>query len=287
MHNSAVDTNEVHEALLTVASALEAAVAVLRRARVPPAVAVAAPSDERPRVAIALFDYTCLGLEPWRKRGYEVHAYDWRHPPGHTVTARGVHLHGVDLNDDAALAGVAAEHAGHQVGFAMAFPPCTDLSRAGARYWKAKGHADPHFQDTAVALVTRVQSVLEQFGCPYYIENPASSTLRSLWRPPDHTFEPCWYGGYLAHTDAHPTYPAHIPNQDAYTKRTGLWVGGGFHQMPPQRRVPPTFKEWTDGVTGKRRRVTPLLYSGGMEGKQARHATPRGFSEAMAQVYAS
>ena len=58
-------------------------------------------------------------------------------------------------------------------------------------------------------------------------------------------------------------YPKHIPNQDAYTKRTGLWVGGGFHQLPPQRRIDPTFKEWTEGSSGKRKRVTPILYSGG------------------------
>ena len=84
-------------------------------------------------------------------------------------------------------------------------------------------------------------------------------------------------------------YPKHIPNlhnQDAYTKRTGLWVGGGFHQLPPQRRIDPTFKEWTEGSSGKRKRVSPLLYSGGTEGKEARHATPRGFSEAIATAYA-
>jgi hypothetical protein len=32
--------------------------------------------------------------------------------------------------------------------------------------------------------------------------------------------------------------------------------------------------------------VALILYSGGMEGKEARHATPRGFSEAIAQMYA-
>ena len=60
--------------------------------------------------------------------------------------------------------------------------------------------------------------------CPYFIENPSSSTLRKLWRAPDHTFEPCWFGGYLDANDPHPMYPKHIPTQDAYTKRTGLWV---------------------------------------------------------------
>ena len=110
-----------------------------------------------------------------------------------------------------------AEHAGREIAFAMAFPPCTELSRAGARYWKVKGQADPHFQDNAAALVKRVDSALAQMKCPYFLENPSSSTLRKLWRAPDHTFEPCWFGGYLDANDPHPMYPKHIPNQDAYT----------------------------------------------------------------------
>ena len=278
-------------ALVSVAASLENALELLRgviHAHAPdntpaPTTAAVAPAQ---RVVVSLFDYTCIGLEPWRARGFEVHAYDRRHPPGHTTTAAGVHIHGTDLGTDEGLARVLANHADRDVSFAMAYPPCTELSRAGARYWKEKGAADPHFQDNAADLVRRTQDTLQHLGCPFYIENPSSSTLRSLWRPPDHTFEPCWYGGYLAADDPHPKFPAHIPNQDAYTKRTGLWVGGGFHQMPPQRRIDPMFKEWTDGATGKKRRVTPILYSGGMEGKEARHATPRGFSEAIAQTYA-
>ena len=283
-------------ALLSVVSSLENAVGLLRSVlqpsndstrtvSTPTSDLVPLPSRDS-RVVIALFDYTCIGLEPWRTRGFEVHAYDCRHPPGRTTTAAGVHLHGIDLSSDEALASVLEDHKGREVSFAMGYPPCTDLSRAGARYWKEKGEADPDFQNNATDLVKRTDATLKQFSCPYYIENPSSSNLRALWRPPDHTFEPCWYGGYLAADDAHPKFPAHVPNQDAYTKRTGLWVGGGFHQMPPQRRVEPTFKEWTDGATGKKRRVTPILYSGGMEGKEARHATPRGFSEAIAQMYA-
>ena len=289
-------------ALLSVAASLENAAELLRNIVQPaspsslpnsaptssptPLLSLPLPPHDSQRVVIALFDYTCIGLEPWRTRGFEVHAYDRRHPPGHTITAAGIHLHGIDLSTDEALESVVENHTGREVSFAMAYPPCTDLSRAGARYWKKKGEVDPHFQDNATDLVKRTEKTLKQLSCPYYIENPSSSTLRNLWRPPDHTFEPCWYGGYLAATDTHPKFPAHVPNQDAYTKRTGLWVGGGFHQMPPQRRVEPTFKEWTDGTTGKKRRVTPILYSGGMEGKEARHATPRGFSEAIAQMYA-
>ena len=112
--------------------------------------------QSQPEVVVSLFDYTCLGLEPWKKRGFEVHAYDRRHPEGHHVTASGIHIHGVNLHTKASLNAVVVEHVGREVAFAMAFPPCTELSRAGARYWKVKGQADPHFQDNAAALVKRV-----------------------------------------------------------------------------------------------------------------------------------
>ena len=106
----------------------------------------------------------------------------------------------------------------------------------------------------------------------------------SEWRPPDHTFEPHWYGGYLEPDDTHPRYPNHVPNQDAYTKRTGLWCGGGFTQLPPQKRVEPTWIYWGCPSTGKRRRVSPPMFSGGAEGKEARHATPARHGDARDQI---
>lgn len=244
-----------------------------------------ARQGDAPPVVISLFDYTGLGLDPWRERGYECHAYDIKHPAGDTVIASGLHLHGVDLQSDEALASVVKAHEGREIAFAMGYPPCTDLSRAGARYWKAKAEVNPKFQEEASDWVKRVDSTLQQLNCPYYIENPATGQLRNLWRPPDHTFEPHWFGGYLSPDDAHPKYPAHIPNQDAYTKRTGIWTGGGFTQLPPQKRVEPSYKYW-ESPDGKRRRVNPLMYSGSAEGKEARHATPRGFSVALCEMYA-
>ena len=95
-----------------------------------------------------------------------------------------------------------------------------------------------------------------------------------------------WRDRQASKAAVHPFYPTQIPNQDAYTKRTSLWVGGGFHHLPPQRRVSPVYVEWVESTTGKRRRCSPILYSGGAEGKAARIATPRGFSEAIARAYA-
>ena len=58
------------------------------------------------------------------------------------------------------------------------------------------------------------------------IENPVS-TISTYWRKPDHTFDPCDYGGYLESPG------------DAYTKKTCLWTGNGF-VMPETKRIPPT-----------------------------------------------
>ena len=95
------------------------------------------------------------------------------------VTASGIHIHGVNLHKKSSLNAVVAEHAGREVAFAMAFPPCTELSRAGARYWKVKGQADPHFQDNAAALVKRVDSALTRMNCPYFMAAEAASELSS------------------------------------------------------------------------------------------------------------
>ena len=278
-----------------IAVALEAAASALRQ---PTAIAKACiatqltvqqetiNSDALARVVLSFFDYSTLGLEPWDKRGYECHAYDIRHPTGHTVTGSGIHLHGCDLSSNSTLESTMAEFRGREVVFAMAYPPCTHLSRAGARYWAAKAEADPSFQTRAVELVRQLYTAMQTLGCPFYIENPASSRLRSMWKLPNFTFEPFWYGGYLAPDEPHPQYPTIIPKQDAYTKRTGLWVDGGFIGLPGQRRVIPLFKKFVIKKTNKRRRITPLMFSGGAEGKEARQTTPRGFSEAICAHFA-
>ena len=112
-------------ALLSVAASLEKAVELLR------SIAQSArhshylnntplslpPSQQGPQqVVIALFDYTSIGLEPWRARGFEVHAYDLRHPPGHTTTAAVLLAAGAAVNqamNDGATALFIASLQGH------------------------------------------------------------------------------------------------------------------------------------------------------------------------------
>ena len=55
------------------------------------------------------------------------------------------------------------------------------------------------------------------------------STVSTYWRPPDFRFDPCDYAGYL---------PAEHQLNEAYTKRTCLWTGGGF-QLPEYKAVVP------------------------------------------------
>jgi hypothetical protein len=133
------------------------------------ACAAAAPERNRSR----LWYCTCV-----RARVVE-QAYDVRHPKGETVTADGVHLHGCDLTAPDALDAIVASHAGRTVAFAMAYPPCTDLSRAGARYWKAKAAARPSFQTDATALVRDVDAALRRLNCTYFIENPGITARTS------------------------------------------------------------------------------------------------------------
>ena len=62
------------QSLRTVIAALEAATNELRTLLAGDGAPLSAGRD-RPRVVIALFDHSCLGLVPWWKRGY-----DLRHP---------------------------------------------------------------------------------------------------------------------------------------------------------------------------------------------------------------
>lgn len=86
----------------------------------------------------------------------------------------------------------------------IAHPPCTYLSRAGARWWKAPGRLELTLE--AAAFVRRLwDAPIPRVA----IENPIGR-LNSLWRYPDQTVQPWMFG-------------------DPYTKATCLWLRG----LPP------------------------------------------------------
>lgn len=86
----------------------------------------------------------------------------------------------------------------------IAHPPCTYLSRAGARWWKVAGR-----NELAQAAADFVQML---WGAPMpriAIENPIGQ-LNQRWRYPDQTIQPWWFG-------------------DPFTKATCLWL----KNLPP------------------------------------------------------
>ena len=164
--------------------------------------------------------------------------------------------------------------------FACAFPDSTDLSIAGARWFSQKRARNPHFQELAAAVFWDTEALFRRWGCPYFVEGPAVGRLARLWRPPDLTYNPCDYGGYLDARDDHPQHPGIIPRRDAYTRFSGLWVGSGF-RPPAQRAVEPAWRYYYSARHRAQRRMNPVLFARGDEGRRARACPPRGFVRAV------
>jgi len=179
-------------------------------------------------VVISLFDTTGLMLVPWAKKGYECHAFDIQNDD--TVDVNGIRKHKKDLFRAAVMRQLLQDFSRKRVVAVFAFPPCTDLSAVGARWWRQKAEKNPRFQVEAANRVIDVSKWCEKLlrdkpNAIYVIENPRSSKLNSLWRRFDHTFSPYEYGGYLRDSESvHPLYAGKIPDRDAYSKHTGLWT---------------------------------------------------------------
>ncbi len=156
----------------------------------------------------------------------------------------------------------------------VGFPPCTDLAVSGAMFFEAKRAANPYFQHEALHLFRSVERIATWFGTPWIAENPVS-VVASLYRKPNHVFNPFEYGGYLPENDQHPDYPKYIAPRDAYPKKTCLWSSRSF-VMPPKRPVP-----CPPGYSAQHR----LLGGKSAKTKRIRSASPRGFFVALAEQY--
>jgi len=237
---------------------------------------------------VSLYDYTGESLRPWAKMGYECFAYDIQNPKRiEPYPWNGVSYRYADLYDMGTLLRLFEQH-NNKVVFMSAFPPCTDLSAAGARWWKDKAKIDPAFQINAAKHVKTAALMGMAWHVPFYIENPIGALTR-LWRKPDHKFDPYEYGGYLPTDDAHPDWPQYIPPRDAYRKRTCLWTGGSF-RMPTKRPVDYvnlTYKR-TDPTKGQNfNPQTGKLGGKSLRTKNIRSATPRGFARAVCEANAA
>ena len=193
---------------------------------------------------ITLYNKTPIALRPWADAGYTCWAVDEQHEPG--VTERdGIRYVGADLHDR--YLPLRGDYA-----FAMAFVPCTHTAVSGARHFASKG---PKKAAQAFDLLDAAREILDWCECPWFVENPVS-TFSTYWRKPDHTFDPCDFGGYLT------------PPSDGYRKKTCLWTGGGF-VMPERRPVPVDRPNYIHHMA-----KTP-------ERADLRSATPAGFARAV------
>lgn len=197
-------------------------------------------------IVLSLCDRTGNMVQPWIEAGYEAITVDLQDSP----TANPARHHFV--------ADVTTWRYPLKFGppsIVFAFPPCTHLAVSGARWFKDKGL--PALIE-GLTTVNACREICEASGAPWMLENPVG-TLASYWREPDFTFDPCDYG-------------------DPYTKKTCLWVGGGFI-MPPKINqgdmfAPPTTVAPTMG--SMIHRMPPSDDRGDL-----RSITPMGFARAV------
>ena len=139
-------------------------------------------------VVLSLCDRTGNMVRPWAEAGYECFILDLQHPAGYSRFGENITAIGCSVTSW-------LQHEGEpfrSAVIAFAFPPCTNLAVSGSRWFRAKG-LQGLIDGLTVVEASRVR--LESLGCPWMIENPVS-TLSTYWREPDHTFNPCDYGGY-------------------------------------------------------------------------------------------
>ena len=207
-------------------------------------------------VVVSLFDVTGKMVRPWLDAGYECWIVDIQHPVAYDtggVTSDGrLHKVHADLTRPW-LCPVDRE----RIAFVSAFPPCDHLAVSGARWFKGKGLRR---LATSIEMFATAAEFCEWSRAPYMIENPVSN-IASHWRKADHTFSPHQFTGF--------------ERTDNYTKKTCLWVGGGF--VMPEPFV-------TEGLGAPDDRIHKC--PPGPERHNIRSATPLGFARAVFEVNA-
>jgi hypothetical protein len=170
-------------------------------------------------IVLSLCDLTGNMVKPWAEAGYQCYCVDLQHSIGRSRI--------VDYASGGSITYTWGDVRSwtpptSDIEIVFAFPPCTDLAVSGARWF---GQKRGYRLSDALELFDACQLAAAYNGAPYMVENPVGR-LSTHCRKPDHTFNPCDYGGYLD------------PPGDAYTKKTCLWTGNGF-MMPEPRPVEP------------------------------------------------
>jgi hypothetical protein len=177
-------------------------------------------------------------VEPWLEAGHECWIVDIQHEPGE-------HREGNLVRVGADILTWLPPRRDYVITFA--FPPCTNLSVSGARWFHDKGLAG---LAQGIALVERCALICQWTEAPWMLENPVS-VLSSYWREPDYLFQPWQYG-------------------DPVSKKTCLWTGNGFVMPTPSVAVRPA------NVEEKVWRMAPSPDRG-----DKRSETPPGFALAV------
>lgn len=219
------------------------------------------------RIIICACDTSGVMAEPFIKDGWEAWLIDPDHngrmviPENYTLFPmkfqEWLEIHGNEIND--------------RVGFFAGFPVCTELSYAGARWFDEKRQADPYFQLKALELPIKCIRFAERLGCPFFIENP-NGVIKYAFGESNHVFNPCDYAGYC---------DEEIEN--AYTKETHLWTGGGFVMPEPKPCDPKLVPHKKDSKTNMQSMDSHFERMGKTACRTGatRSETPRGFSRAV------
>lgn len=221
---------------------------------------------------ISLCDLTGIMVKPWVESGYRAVLVDPQHKE--QSIQGGVERLPFTILD--AMPRLSEIIKNENVVFVFGFPPCTDVAVSGAAHFESKRQRDPHFQAKAALVAEQCRMIGMACGCPWGFENPVS-VFSGIFGKPDAIFHPFEYGGYLPEGVSHPLHPDYFPPQDAYGKKTCLWVGGGF-VMPEKRPVPIA----TGQVDGQGQSKAHNKLGGKSDRtKNIRSATPRGFAKAV------
>ena len=222
------------------------------------------------KTIISLCDYTGIMVAPWVAAGYRAVLVD----PQHETHSNDGIIERIPLFLSDAMPRLGEIIRNEKVVFVAGFPPCTDVAVSCAAHFESKAAKDKHFQAKAALVAEQCRTLGALSGAPWFFENPVS-VFASIFGKPNFTFDPYEYGGYLPEDDQHPDYPELILPRDAYPKKTCLWSGGGF--LLPDKKpvyVKPGYSEQYNKLGGKSLRT-----------KNIRSATPRGFAQAVFEMY--
>ena len=229
--------------------------------KITPSTGSSASSDhtDRTKKALSLFDTSRSSLRSWK---------------GHSTDNVEYITDSCILASDEKMDQFVGKHIG-QVDVVIAFPPCVDLCVAGARWWRAKRHENPFFQEDARGELKRLHKALLKLDAPFAIVLPSSGQIRRLF-PMSFVTSPHEFGGWLG-AEEHPLYPLIVPKHDAYRKRTLVVLGNGM-RVPKRKPVEPHIVEKVL-TNGKVKRLCPLLAH--RKGREARRCPALGLCRAL------